>query len=168
MKMILPATMLLVAALAYAQTDTTRTPPPDTTRTPKPAPRDTTRAPAQKPAPTPATQTATSASVKRAQFCTNVTEREPVDELTTLSGPADRVFFFTELIGLSGQTVTHKWTLDDQSLAEVPITVGGDRWRCYSTKTLGGVGSGTLKVTVVDGSGSTLAEKTLAYTAGAQ
>ncbi len=167
MKMILPATMLLVAALAYAQTDTTRTPPPDTTRTPKPAPRDTTRAPAQKPA-TPATQPATSASVKRALFCTNVSEREPVDELTTLSGPADRVFFFTELIGLGGQTVTHKWTLDDQSLAEVPITVGGDRWRCYSTKTLGGVGSGTLKVTVVDASGGTLAEKTLAYTAGAQ
>lgn len=168
MKLILPATMLLVAALAFAQTDTTRTPPPDTTRTPKPAPRDTTRAPAQKPAPTTAPATSTSASVKRAQFCTNVTEREPVDELTTLSGPAERVFFFTELIGLGGQTVTHKWSLDGQALAEVPMSVGGDRWRCYSTKTLGNVGSGTLKVTVVDGSGSTLAEKTLTYTAGSQ
>ena len=167
MKMILPATMLLVAALAFAQTDTTRTPPPDTTRTPPPAPRDTTRAPATKPAPTTAPAT-TAESVKRAQFCTNVTEREPVDELTTLSGPAERVFFFTELIGLGGQTVTHKWSLDGQSLAEVPISVGGDRWRCYSTKTLGGVGSGTLKVTVVDGSGSTLAEKTLTYTAASQ
>jgi len=152
----LTATLVLTTALAFAQTDTTRTPtpPPDTTRTPAPA--------------TPETSAATSSNVKRALFCSAVTEREPADELTTLAAPAERVFFFTELIGLAGKTVTHKWSLDGQSMADVPISVGSDRWRCYSTKTLGGTSAGTWKVTVVDDAGTTLAEKSLTVTAGSQ
>jgi len=157
MKMFLPVALLLVAALAFAQTDTTRTPPPDTTRTPAPKPKPT---PTPTPAPT-ETPASTSTNVKRAQFCTAVQEREPVDELTTLAAPAERVFFFTELVGLAGKTVTHKWSLDGQSMSELAIPVGGDRWRCWSTKSLGGTSAGTWKVTVVDDAGTTLAEKSL-------
>lgn len=151
----LTATMVLAAALSFAQTDTTRTPtpPPDTTRTPEPAPT---------------TAPAASSNVKRALFCSGVQEREPMDELTTLSAPAERVFFFTELVGMAGKTVTHKWSLDGQSMADVPISVGGDRWRCYSTKTLGGTSAGTWKVTVVDDAGTTLAEKSLTVSAASQ
>ena len=157
MKMFLPATLLLTAAVAFAQTDTTRTPPPDTTRTP---------APAAKPA-TPPADAPTSTNVKRAQFCSGVQEREPVDELTTLSAPTEQVFFFTELVGLAGKTVTHKWSLDGQSMSELAISVGGDRWRCWSRKSLTATSSGTWKVTVVDDAGNTLAEKSLAVTAAA-
>jgi DUF2914 family protein len=156
MKMMLPATLLFIAAVAFAQTDTTRTPtppPPDTTKSAAPAP---------------ATAPATSSNVKRAQFCSGVQEREPVDDLTTLSAPAERVFFFTELVGLAGKTVTHKWSLDGQSMADVAISVGSDRWRCYSTKTLSGTSAGTWKVTVVDDAGTTLAEKSLTVTAASQ
>jgi hypothetical protein len=117
-------------------------------------------------APTSGTNLAAPAGeVKRAQFCTGVAEREPLDDITTLAAPAERVFFFTELIGMAGKTVTHKWSLDGQAMGEVAISVGADRWRCYSNKTLAPTTTGTWKVEVVDDAGNTLAEKTLTYTA---
>jgi hypothetical protein len=135
------AAILVLATGAFAQTDTTAT---DST---------------------PAAAPATTGEVKRAQFCSGVAEREPLDELTTLAAPAETVTFFTELIGMAGKTVTHKWSLDGQAMGEVAISVGADRWRCYSTKTLGATMTGTWTVTVVDEAGTTLAEKTLTYTA---
>jgi hypothetical protein len=109
--------------------------------------------------------TATAGEAKRAQFCTAVSEREPVDDITTLAAPAASVSFFTELIGMAGKTVTHKWSLDGQAMGDVAISVGADRWRCYSTKTLSATLPGTWTVQVVDDAGSTLAEKTLTVTA---
>jgi hypothetical protein len=131
---------LALAAVAFAQTDTT-----------------TTQAPTSAPAAT--------GEVKRAQFTTAVTEREPVDELTTLAGPAERVFFFTEFVGMSGRTLTHKWSLDGQSMGDVAIAVGADRWRCYSTKSLTSSKAGTWTVDVVDDAGNTLVSKSLTFTA---
>ncbi len=113
----------------------------------------------------PATATTSAGEVKRAQFCSAVTEREPADDLSTLAAPADKVCFFTELIGMAGKTVTHKWMHDGTAMGEVAISVGADRWRCYSTKTLAATMTGTWTVTVVDDAGNTLAEKSLTYTA---
>lgn len=137
--------IVALATTAFAQTDTTAT----------------TAAPTE-----PAAAAATG-EVKRAQFCSGIAEREPLDDLTTLAAPADKVFFFTELIGMGGKTVTHKWSLDGQAMADVAISVGADRWRCYSTKTLDAGKTGTWKVEVVDDAGNKLAEKTFTYTAAA-
>jgi len=141
-RILLIMAVLAVATAVFSQTDTTTTT-----------------------APAPATTAATTGEVKRAQFCSAVTEREPADDLTTLAAPADKVFFFTELIGMSGQTVTHKWSLDGQTKGDVAISVGGDRWRCYSIKTLDPGATGTWTVEVVDDAGTKLAEKTFTYTA---
>jgi hypothetical protein len=134
--------IVATATTAFAQTDTTATTA----------------------APTDAAATPTG-EVKRAQFCTGVAEREPIDDLTTLAAPAESVFFFTELIGMGGKTVTHKWSLDGQAMGEVAISVGADRWRCYSTKTLAASMTGTWMVEVVDDAGNKLAEKTFTYAA---
>lgn len=143
MKSILVLTAVLaVATAAFAQTDTTTTA-----------------------APTAPAVAAPTGEVKRAQFCSGVAEREPMDELTTLAAPAEKVFFFTELIGMAGKTVTHKWSLDGQAMGDVAISVGADRWRCYSTKTLATIMTGTWTVEVVDDAGTKLAEKTFTYTA---
>jgi hypothetical protein len=137
------AAFLTLASSVYAQTDSTLAPTSGTN------------------------MAAPTGEVKRALFCSNVAEREPVDEITTLAAPAEKVFFFTELIGMTGKTVTHKWSLDGQSMGDVAITVGADRWRCYSTKTLAASKTGTWKVEVVDDAGNKLAEKTFTYTAAA-
>jgi hypothetical protein len=133
------ASIIAFATSAGAQTDTTATPA--------------------------STASAPSGTVKRAVFCTGVTEREPVDEVATLAAPAAQVYFFTEIIGMAGKTVTHKWSLDGSAMGEVPISIGADRWRCYSVKTLAPTMTGTWTVTVVDGEGMTLVEKTVTYTA---
>lgn len=138
---LLTVAALVLATGAIAQTDTTAT---DSANTSAPA---------------------TVGEVKRAQFCTAVSEREPVDEITTLDASATQVAFFTELLGMAGKTVTHKWSLDGQSMGDVAIAVGADRWRCYSTKTLAATMTGTWTVTVIDDAGTTLAEKTLTVTA---
>lgn len=96
MKSILVFTaVLVVATAAFAQTDTTTTAAPT------------------------AAAAAPTGEVKRAQFCSGVAEREPMDELATLAAPAEKVFFFTELVGMAGKTVTHRWSLDGQAMGEV-------------------------------------------------
>ena len=141
MKPLLVLTAILaLAATAFAQTDTTTTAAPTAAATP-------------------------TGEVKRAVFCSGVAEREPIDEVTTLAAPADKVFFFTELIGMAEKTVTHKWSLDGQAMGDVAISVGADRWRCYSTKTLAAGMAGTWTVEVVDDAGNKLATQSFTYTA---
>ncbi len=95
-------------------------------------------------------------------------EREPVDSIDSLTNDHSRVFFFTELVGLQGQSVVHRWERDGQVVAEVPFEVGGPRWRVYSTKSLLPGWTGDWTVTVVDGQGNALASQRLRYIASAE
>jgi hypothetical protein len=127
----------LMAAGAFAQTDTTAT--------------QTTGA-------------ASGGSVARAVVCSGVAEREPLDALTTVPATTERVFFFTEIIGQEGRTVTHRWMRDGAMVAEVPITVGAARWRCYSNKTVAGM-AGAWSVEVIDDAGSKIGEASFTVSA---
>ncbi len=106
--------------------------------------------------------------VARAAFATGMQEREPVDSIDSLTNDHSRVFFFTELVGLQGQSVVHRWERDGQVVAEVPFAVGGPRWRVYSTKSLLPGWTGDWTVTVVDGQGNALASQRLRYIASAE
>ena len=141
---ILVCAVLAIAATAAAQ-----------------APTDTTAA---APAAAPAVAAPTDA-VKRAVFCSGIAEREPIDEITTLTAPADKVYFFTEIIGMEGRTVTHRWIHDGQTVGEVAISVGAARWRCYSTKTLAANATGSWSVEVVDDAGAKLGGASFTYQA---
>lgn len=103
------------------------------------------------------------ASVARSGFSSAIVDREPVDQIEELPATADRVYFFTELMGLEGETVTHRWTFEDQTMAEVPFEVRGPRWRVHSSKLLQPGWEGTWTVTVVDSSGRKLAESQVQY-----
>lgn len=79
-------------------------------------------------------------TVARAQFSTNVIDREPIDDI----GPTvrveyseiQRVYFFTDLRDMSGSQVVHQWKLDGENQADVTFEIGGDRWRVWSSKRL--------------------------------
>ena len=100
-------------------------------------------------------------AVARAQFTSAVVEREPTDQLTSLPSGAARLVFFTELRDLAGQTVVHRWERDGEVRAEVPFSVGGPRWRVWSTKELLPEEGGVWTVSVVDDAGTLLASRTL-------
>lgn len=102
-------------------------------------------------------------SVARAQFTSEVRDREPADLLTSLPNTDTRIYFFTELKGLAGQTVMHRWEHNGKVMAEVPIEVGGERWRTFTSKTLDPSLTGEWKASVIDAGGSTLSASTFTY-----
>jgi len=106
----------------------------------------------------------TGGQIARAAFTRAIQEREPTDQIATLGNDQTQIFYFTELKGMSGQTVTHRWEYNGKVMAEVPFQVSGPRWRTFSSKTLDPLWLGEWKVSVVDAAGSTLSVNTFTYT----
>lgn len=104
--------------------------------------------------------------VARAMVTSGISEREPVDELAEVAADAGNVYFFTELRGMQGQQVVHRWVYNDQVMAEVPFNVNGQRWRVWSSKTLKPEWTGTWSVSVVAGNGEVLVSRQFQF--GAQ
>ena len=92
-----------------------------------------------------------------------IEEREPVGSLDSLSTTTEQVYFFTEIVGLEDHTVTHRWLHGGEVRAEVPIAVGGPRWRAYSSKKMLPAWTGEWVVEVEDADGSILGTKRLVY-----
>ena len=109
--------------------------------------------------------TAVSASenVARSTFTTDVAEREPIDTLGQLTNDNEKVYFFTEITGMAGHTITHRWEHGGDVKAEVKFNVGADRWRIWSSKNLQPQWVGEWVVTVMDEEGKVLAEESMAY-----
>jgi len=101
--------------------------------------------------------------VTRSQFTHAVENLEPVDNISVLSNDQTRIVYFTEIHGMAGQTIRHRWEYHGQTVLEVPIKVGTARWRAYSTKTLYPAWIGEWKVSVVDAAGGTLCVNTFSY-----
>lgn len=121
---------------------------------------------AERAAPAPSAPEATtmdSGEVARAAFTTLVAGREPQDDIESLSNEHNRIIFFTDLRGLSGQSVTHVWERDGAVMARVPFAVSGDRWRVYSTKNLEPSWTGEWTVKVVDANGKVLHSQSFSY-----
>lgn len=75
------------------------------------------------------------ADVARSHFTRGITDREPVDHLTTASN-INPLFYFTELVDMEGTEVMHRWRFEGQIMADVKFQVAGPRWRVYSSKEL--------------------------------
>jgi hypothetical protein len=113
---------------------------------------------------TPQEQTNTG-SVARTVFTSQIIDREPTDDITSLANDKHRIYFFTDLRGMAGQIITHQWEYNGKVMAEVKFKVGeGPRWRVYSSKNLLPEWTGNWKVSVVDEAGHTLATGAFEYT----
>lgn len=131
-------------------------------------------APAAQPQPAPATGAATASTpavatgtVARAQFTNAIQDREPADNVTAVDTGANQIYYFTELRGMAGQTVTHRWEHDGKVVHEQKLDVGSDRWRTYSSKSLYPNQAGEWKASVIDAGGATLSANTFNLTAPA-
>jgi hypothetical protein len=103
--------------------------------------------------------------VARSVFTSGVVDREPTDSISRLGNDVRRIVYFTEIRGMQGKTVIHRWTYDGQVKGEVAFDVGADRWRVHSSKQLDPSWLGVWTVTVIDVDGSTLSEETFTYVA---
>jgi hypothetical protein len=99
----------------------------------------------------------------RAVFTSEIEDREPVDQLSRVNAGSDKIYFFTELKDLEGQTVKHRWLYKGELVAEVAFNVNGSRWRVWSSKTLQPDQLGTWTVEVVNGSGDVIASSVIEH-----
>ena len=102
-------------------------------------------------------------AVSRATFTTAIDNREPTDEITDLDNEASKVYYFTEIKGLKGQTITHRWEQNGEVQANVTFNVGGNRWRIWSSKNLKPELAGQWQVMVVDEAGNVLSQNSFNY-----
>lgn len=100
-------------------------------------------------------------SIARSAFARAIVDREPVDEIAVVT--ENRVYYFTELQGLEGQTVRHRWIYQGEVMADVEFMVGGPRWRVWSKKSLLPRWSGQWTVSVVDATGAVIQSETVQY-----
>jgi hypothetical protein len=127
--------MLLVAAgsVAFSQTDTTRVPA---------IPNAVTNVP----------DDASTSIVRRAVLCSGIVNHEPSDSLIVVAAGTGKVFFFTEIAGLEGKTITHRWIRDGTRVADIRISIASNRYRCYSSRSVSGKeGDWTVQVLNQDG-----------------
>jgi serine/threonine protein kinase len=115
----------------------------------------------------PMPSTALAPAVARAQFTRGIEAREPINRVESVVH-ADgqqliRLFYFTDLRNLRGETVTHRWEHKGQPAAEVHFQIGGNRWRIYSSKNLTPSMVGQWRVVVTDSRGNQLKTDTINY-----
>ena len=99
------------------------------------------------------------------QFTTGIDNREPIDQVTFVSNLVRKIAFFSDLRGLQGKTVIHRWIYAGETVAEVPFDVRGPRWRVWSTKDLLPNWVGDWTVEIVTEAGVVIAAETFTYSA---
>ncbi len=102
-------------------------------------------------------------SVTRALFTRKVKDLEPVDTVSVLTNDKTRITYFTEIHGMAGQTITHRWEFNGKIVLEKKHEVESSRWRAYTSKTLDPTWLGEWKASVVDAAGGTLSVNTFTY-----
>ena len=115
----------------------------------------TTSPAANSPASTSAVET-TSPTVERSQFTTAIVDREPTDNVVTLTNNSDKIYFFSELANLKGHTITHRWEYQGKLMAEIKFDVKSNHWRVYSSKNIKPGWTGEWTVELVDENGTPL------------
>lgn len=103
--------------------------------------------------------------VVRSRFTRAIRNREPVDDVVRLPNSVDHVYYFTEIRGMTGKTIVHRWMYHGRVMAEVRFHIGGPRWRVYSRKTLDPKQLGRWTVVVTNGSGWPLHAEMFDYVA---
>ncbi|NRA69736.1 MAG: DUF2914 domain-containing protein [Gammaproteobacteria bacterium] len=94
-------------------------------------------------------------NITRMALTSAIKDHEPSDELghQLNAEKAQVLYFFTEVSGLAGQQISHRWTLNNRVMATVNLNVGGDRWRTYSSKNVTEQMLGQWLVEVINGQG---------------
>src|SRR5262249_52063891 len=77
-------------------------------------------------------------AVTRAVISTSIMNNEPTDSLSQVPSTTSKVFFFTQIKGMEGKTVTHRWMKDGSKVADVKISIESKNFRCHSSRVVSG------------------------------
>ena len=102
-------------------------------------------------------------TVSRATFTEAVVNREPKNRITELPNNKQYIYYFTELKGMAGQTISHRWLLDGKPMNEFKFNVGSPRWRIWSGATLKSDWLGRWEVQVINEMGEVVHSDSFNY-----
>ncbi len=106
--------------------------------------------------------------VSRAVLTTQVVDREPISALgrdVSMSDFDGQLVFFSELRGMQGQTVSHIWYYENQTMATVELGVHTARYRTFSSKNIMPTQTGLWRVDLRDSNNNLLATREFRLTA---
>jgi hypothetical protein len=102
-------------------------------------------------------------SVSRSAFTEAVVNREPKNRVTELLNSKQYIYYFSELKGMAGQRVIHRWLLNGKPMSETAFNIGSPRWRIWSGTALQSDRLGTWTVEVVNDIGQVVHSDSFSY-----
>ena len=102
-------------------------------------------------------------NISQANFALNVVNRTPENIVSEIDNNIKKIYFYTNLRNLKGQTITHRWSYNGKNMAEVIFHPKSNRWRVYSSKNLWHTWLGEWKVEVVNENSQILLTRTFKY-----
>lgn len=113
-------------------------------------------------APAPPGRPAAERNVARMQLAARMQGLEPGAPVTLPirleRGEGRTIYFFTELKGLAGRSIVHRWHWNGRAVLDRPVRPGSSSWRAYTAKAVDKPGSWRVAVVDTD-SGAVLAEE---------
>ena len=89
-------------------------------------------------------------NISQAVFAKSVENRAPIEIVTEADDSLGKIYFFTNIRDLTGDTIIHRWIYKDKVKAEISFNIKGKRWRVWSSKNLWHTWTGQWKVEVVN------------------
>ncbi len=98
-------------------------------------------------------------TVTEAVITTQISNREPVDNVEVYPAQMGKLYCFTRVEGATAEetAVEHVWSYEGREMARVTLPVRSARWRTYSSKKILPEWKGNWQVKVVDLAGNELA-----------
>jgi len=101
--------------------------------------------------------------VENAGFTSAITDGQPADYRQEFPNTVSVVYFYAELLGMAGQSATHRWKHEGSVQAEVGFSVHGERQPTWSSHKMPPDMTGVWSVEVIDAGGKVLSENTFGY-----
>lgn len=102
-------------------------------------------------------------SVENATFTSGIDNGAPVDFRQEFDANTTVIYFYTEVVGLPGQTVTHRWKREGKVVREVAFPVKSARQAIWSTSQMQPEWTGNWTVEVVNERGEVIGEQSFSY-----
>jgi hypothetical protein len=101
--------------------------------------------------------TASGIRVEDAVICRDVVSLDPVGSGDVFTSDLKKLMCFTRVVGAKEDIeILHNWYFEENLLASIPLHVGSDNWRTYSSKTILPEHKGEWKVEIVMSDGQLL------------
>ena len=98
-------------------------------------------------------------NISNAEFAMEIKDRTPLNIIEELDNSFGKIYFFTNIRNLQGQSIRHRWIYKNKVMAEVEFDINGPRWRVWSSKNLWPTWLGEWSVEVLNANSEVLYKK---------